>query len=458
MALLTWVSFPSSQRVLALRNSPPFRRSAENAAYSLADYVAQPAAMLAAAPFLVHHLGLQQYGVWMLVSAMLSGVGILSAGFGDATVKYVSAYRARNDSAGIERTIRATLTINMVLGLLVGGLVWVLASAITHVFRIEVEFQAATIRAVQISAVILPLRAIESVFVSTLRAFEHYGPAVKLNILLRIGVIISALIVSAKGHGVDTIMLATLLCSGVVVILQAIAARRTAGCFKLLPTLEWAALSEVFSFGCFSWLQGLAGVGFSYADRFLVGMMLGTAPVAIYVLCVQAAQPIHGVCAAIFNFLLPHMSSRREIGELQGSRRVFRVAAWANFIAATALALPLILWGRSILALWIGPQFAVQGRGSLGILAMAYALLALNVVPHYSLLAMGDVRYVSGLNLLGGALSLCAAVVLIPRLGLIGAALARLLYGSVTAFLMLRVRRALSRPIAICEGVVPLSS
>jgi O-antigen/teichoic acid export membrane protein len=458
VAFLNWVSSHPSRRVLALRNSPPFRRSAENAAYGLADYVAQPAVMLVAAPFLVHHLGLQQYGVWMLVTAILSGVGIISIGFGDATVKYVSAYRARNDFAGIQRTIRATVTINTVLGLLVGGLVWALASAFTHVFKIEAEFQAPAIRAVQISAAILPLRAIESVFVSTLRAFEHYGPAVRLNILLRVSVVASALIVSAKGHGVDTILLATLLCSGVVVVLQAIAAHRAAGCLTIVPTLEWAALREVFVFGCFSWLQGLASVGFGYADRFLLGMLQGTAPVAIYVLCVQATQPIHGVCAATFNFLLPHMSSRREMGELQGSRRVFRFAAWANLITATALALPLILWGRVILKLWISPQVAVQGGASLAVLAVAYMLLALNVAPHYSLLAMGDVRYVSGLNILGGALSLCAAVLLIPRLGLIGAALARLLYGSATAFLLLRVRRALSRPVAVCEEVAPVSS
>ena len=53
--------------------SATFGRSARNAAYSLGDYVAQPAIMLAAAPFLVHHLGFEQYGLWMLASAILSG-------------------------------------------------------------------------------------------------------------------------------------------------------------------------------------------------------------------------------------------------------------------------------------------------------------------------------------------------------------------------------------------------
>src|ERR1041385_2232356 len=108
----------------SLQKSRNFRESAGNAAYSIAEYIAQPVSMLLAAPFLVHKLGLQQYGIWMLVSAILGSMGILSTGFGDATVKYVSTYRGQNNQAGVERTIRATLTINTLLGGLFGLIVW----------------------------------------------------------------------------------------------------------------------------------------------------------------------------------------------------------------------------------------------------------------------------------------------------------------------------------------------
>src|SRR5437764_8660023 len=93
-----------SKRLAALRKSRTFRASFSNSSYSVAEYLAQPASMLLAAPFLVARLGLSQYGIWMLVSAILGSIGVLSTGFGDATVKYVSAYRGRNDALGVERT------------------------------------------------------------------------------------------------------------------------------------------------------------------------------------------------------------------------------------------------------------------------------------------------------------------------------------------------------------------
>jgi len=428
-----WQSSPG-KTLNALRVSRNFRESAGNAFYSIAEYIAQPLSMLVAAPFLVHKLGLQQYGIWMLVSAILGSMGILSTGFGDATVKYVSAYRGENNPAGIERTIRATLTINAFLGGLFGLLVWFAAPfSVDHIFKIEPVFHAASIQAVRISAVILLVRSVESVFVSTLRAFERYGPPVKLNVFLRTIVVVSAVVLAAAGYGVVAIMIATLFWSALIVILQAVAARRVVGPVNPFPTFERAALAEVFSFGCFSWLQALAGVVFTYADRFLVAAMLGTAPVAIYVLCVQVAQPIHGLAAAAFNFVFPHISSRHEAGETHGPRRVFRLAMLISLALSVALALPLIIFGKPLLALWMGKPVANDGHLVLAFLAVAYALMALNVVPHYALLAFGRVRLIAGLNFGSGVLLTVFMAVLVPTFGLAGAALGRVAYSLLLA-------------------------
>jgi O-antigen/teichoic acid export membrane protein len=417
-----------------LGNSRNFRESASNSAYSVAEYIALPLCMLVAAPFLVHHLGLPQYGIWMLVSSILGSVGILSTGFGDATVKYVSAYRAKTNFQGVERTIRATLTINAALGLIFGILVWLLAPVLVHrVFKIERQLYVASIRAIEISAVILFLRSAESVFVSTLRAFECYGPAVKLNVFLRVVVVVSAVILAETGRGVVPIMLATLFWSAVVVGLQAYAARKTAGDFNIIPTFELAALREVFGFGCFSWLQALAAVVFNHADRFVIGAMLGTTPVAIYVLCVQATQPIHGLSAAGFNFLFPHISTRHEAGEVHGPRRVFRLALLLSIGSALVLALTFILFGKMLLTLWMGAAFAEQSYLVLAVLAVAYSAMAANVVPHCGLLALGRVRLVSALNVSAGVVLIGLMALLIPPLGLTGAALGRFGYSVLLA-------------------------
>ena len=444
------------QTAKSLRSSRNFRGSAANAFYSIAEYIAQPIAMLLAAPFLVHKLGLQQYGIWMLVSTILGSIGILSTGFGDATVKYVSTYRGQNNQAGVERTIRATLTINTFLGGLFGLIVWVAAPySVYHIFKIEPEFYTSSIWAIRISAIILVLRSVESVFVSTLRAFECYGPPVKLNVFLRSIVVVSAVAIAATGRGVVAIMVATLGWSALIVVFQGIAARRVSGALNPLPTLRRDALAEVFAFGCFSWLQALAGVAFTYADRFLVAAMLGTAQVAIYVLCVQVTQPIHGLASAAFSFVFPHISSRHEAGETYGPHRVFRFALLSNVGFCLALAAPVASFSGPLLTWWLGADFVLSGQNVLIILAMAYMILGVNVVPYYALLAFGSVRFVSITNIAGGVLSLLAAAILIPRLGLIGAAIGRLLYGPLIAINFWKLKSTFSGTLLTKEEAVP---
>ena len=418
-----------SRRANELRNSPSVRKSAANALFSVAEYVAQPLSMVVAAPFLVHHMGLEQFGIWVLVSAILGSVGILSTGFGDATVKYVSAYRGQNNAAGVKRTIRATLTVNGCLGTTFALLIWSAAPFAAHkLFKIDPTFYLPTVQAIRISAVILVIRSVESVFVSTQKAFEQYGPAVKLNIFLRIAVVLSAVAMAALGRGIVSIMWATLWWSALIVVFQAIAARRVAGKFNVFPTFQAEALREVSAFGCFSWLQSLAGVVMNYGDRFLLAALLGPVPLAIYVVCAQVTQPIHSMLVAGFNFMFPHLSARDGAGDIQGTSRIFRVALAWNAVFAVILSLPVIFAAKRLLLFWMGRDFADKGSTVLIILAVSYAALGSSVVPHFGLLALGRVRLVAALNIMAGVGLIVVMSLLVPAFHLVGAALGRLFY------------------------------
>jgi hypothetical protein len=58
------------QQLGTLRNSANARSSLRNAVYGAGDYVALPLTMLLAAPFLLHRLGLPQFGLWMLATPL----------------------------------------------------------------------------------------------------------------------------------------------------------------------------------------------------------------------------------------------------------------------------------------------------------------------------------------------------------------------------------------------------
>lgn len=445
MVTSAWTAFK------ALYSSANARVSLHNALYSAGEYVSLPLTLLVATPFLLHRLGAPQYGLWMLATAAITGSSFISTGFGDAALKYAATYRGRNDRRQLEETLRVSLSINLFLGTMLALVVWVGAPlAVRQLHQIDPALRHAALPVFRLASVILLVRSLEGVFIGALRAFERYAPAVQINVLWRIVTILCACILTVCGYGVVAIMLTMLATSVASAMSQMIAARIVIGPIFFAPSLSPAIFAQVFGFGCFSWLQALAGCIFSYADRLVIGFMLGASSVAYYSICLQAAQPIHGLIAASLHFLFPHLSARTSSRPTAALQPVVHNVFLLNIALVVLLGIPLIVFSKSVLRLWMGTVFAEQNSSILAIVAVSFSLLALNITGHYALLALEQVRLVAMLNLAGGAAMLVAMVLLIPRLGLVGAAFGRVLYGPVTLLMYLRLRAALSssrRPI-----------
>ena len=380
----------------------------------------------------------------MLVNAFAGTVGLLHVGLGDATIKYVSAYRGRNDKAGVERIVAGTLALSGIFGALAAlALCFSAPLLVHHVFKIAPAHELEATRAMEVGSVVLFLQAIYQVLASALKAYEAFGPPSKIAVFVKSGTILGAVALVALGYGIVAILFLTAGFTLGGIAAQAVAAARVLGLRSFWPAMDWRSWKEVMGFGCYSWIQNAAGVAFSQSDRLLIAAMLGTVPLAYYTLCVQIAQQVHGLASGAFGFLFPHISARRESGNRSAVKRVFRFAAVVNLVLALALALPLILFGRKILTVWMGAAFAQHTHLVLAILAVAFCTLAINVAPHFTLLGLGKVRFVSAMNVFGGLLSLGAAALLIPEFGLLGAAAGRLFYGPAISLNFAKVAKSL---------------
>lgn len=103
----------------------------------------------------------------------------------------------------------------------------------------------------------------------------------------------------------------------------------------------------------------------------------------------------------------------------------------------------------------MGANFANQAWPLLSIIALGFGLLALNVTGHYTLLALAHVKLVAMLNLAGGAAMLLVMFLLIPRFGLTGAAIGRLIYGPITLLMYGKLRVVLSPAKQLRPEVCP---
>lgn len=431
--------------MITMLRVPGVRTSIGNAFFGIGDYITQPLVMLLAAPYILHHLGLSLYGLWMLATATISSSTVISSGFGDAALKYAAMHRRERQK--LEDILRVSLFTNVILGSLLALAIWLAAPlVVSRVFRMDPLLRASALTAFRIASVILVFRTVEQVFIGAQRAHERYGPSVRINFAARVAIALGACLVVSRGYAVVGIMIVTLCVVIVSTIGQAIAARVILGPIQVFSSLNSMAASQVFSFGCYSWLQAVGGCIFTQADRLLIGALAGTTAVAYYSVCVQAAQPIHGLIASGLHFLFPHLSHRVSHFSSDDLKRVIVPVLCLNAILALCFSVPIAVFSKPLLSAWMGPAVALQAGTVLSIVAISFGLLGLNITGHYALLALGQVRLVSILNLVGGTAMLAAMMLLVPRYGLVGAAIGRLFYGPITLLLYRRLLHTLVSP------------
>jgi len=415
-----------------------------NAAYGILDYVAYPIGMLVVAPLILHNLGAAQYGVWTIATAAVSTGGILASGFGDANIQHVACRRGAGDSDALLPAVRSLMGINLVLGVFFAVIGWLLSPlAASHVAAGDLTVQHVCLWSLRVASVLMAVRAIESVCISTQRAFERYGAAVRVSILVRLLALGAAAALTFIGCGIITIMVVSAFLTVIGLWVQLARLKQLLSAESLMPAFDREAMRALLGFGAFSWLQAVSGLVFSQVDRLLLGVSLGAVAVASYALCVQMTQPTFGIASSGLHFIFPYLSNRSAASGKGSLQRPVLIALACNIAFVVIAAVCLSIFGARILRLWAGAAIAQGAAPVLSMLIWSSALLGLNVTGTFTLLALGRVQIVTWLNMAGGAAMLLLMFWLSPRLGIQGIAIARLSYSAIALLVYIPLLRQL---------------
>ncbi len=404
-----------------------------NAVYGILDYASYPFGMLLVAPMILHKLGASEYGIWMIATAVVSAGGIIASGFCDANIQRVARLRGTGETDSMLHAVRSMLGINLALGLTLASIVWVVAPyAARHIAVSRITPVRECLICIRIASVLILVRAIESVSVSTQRAFEQYRGTVQISTATRLLTLASAALLVLSGHRAISILTATAVILVLGTHMQFLQLRRFVGYVPLWPAFQPKETRVLLGFGVFVWLQAVGGVVFGQFDRILLGVSLGAAAVAPYALCIQFAQPIFGLTASGLNFIFPYLSGRANTISIRALKRIVLKAFLCNFLMVGCGAGVLLIFGDRLIRVWAGPIVAQSAAGILPPIVIGSALMGLSVTGIYAMQALGSFRTVACISLGGRTAMLLVMIYLLHHIGIRGLAIARVCYGAVS--------------------------
>lgn len=324
-------------------------------------------------PIMLRLLGQSEYGLYNLVSSVVSYLGLLSFGFGSAYIRYYSRYKVNNEQENIAKLNGMFLIVFSVI-----GLVAVLAGTVL-IFNIESIFgeklSGSEISTAKILMAIMVFNIVISflgnVFNSYIIANEEYIFQKILQLIKTIVnpfVVIPVLLMGYKSVGLvamTTILtLAVEICNAVF-------------CFKklkmklLFRNFDFTLMKEMTIFSSYIFINMIIDQVNWNVAQFILGIFHGTVAIAVYGLAAQLNIYYLSLSTAISNVVIPRVNrivalnnNNKELTELL--TRVGRM----QFMVLSLICSGLIFFGAPFINLWAGTEYS-----------NAYYIVLLLVVP-----------------------------------------------------------------------------
>jgi len=346
------------------------------------------------------------------------------------------------------------MAIHLVLGTGIAAILWFLAPYLAkQLAHADSALLSICLLSMRIAAVLVLIRAVETVCISTQRGFERYGAAVGISVTARVLSLVVAAAIALYSGGVVAIMAVSAGLAALALVVQLFQIRRILQIDSLLPAFNAGAIRGLLSFGVFTWALSFTGVVFSQADRLIGGASMGASALAAYAICAQIAQPVYGLTAAGLHFLFPYIAFRRAIDT---------PAALASIVIRSVLANALIVAiGTGVLLAFSGPILRLLATDAvaaacvplIGPVLASSAVLALTVSGNYALLALGRPRPLALINMVAALAMVLVIRTSLPSRGTWAIVESRMVFAAIAMLIHIPLFRSIGVRVSRSPGM-----
>ncbi len=327
-------------------------------------------------PFVIHGLGVERYGLYVLAGTITSYIGSFNGGLLGAAGRYFPVYAGADDR---EATTRLLVTFSLLvlgLGAIVSGTDWVVSPFIVDALSMRAALRPEALFLFRVMGLLITFSLLHSLVQAVVTARQRFDRAIQAGFICY-GLWVLGMVVVVTYHlglrGVAVVFLAQQAAAVAVILPTAMRYLVRSG-LRLLPRRE---VREMWSFSAKLQVTSWANLVNSSIDTMMVGTALSVRTVGFYNSGNSFANQVNSVAS---NVTAP---AGVEIGNTygrEGPERAFRqferaqqlwLAGVTGWTAVGAAA------GYFAVTAWLGSSFALGGW--VAVIALGGSLFTLNV-------------------------------------------------------------------------------
>lgn len=376
------------------------------------------------ARFLLKSLGEEHYGMWALIFSILDYFWFFDLGLNSAVTNFCARFRAAGETHKINEVISTSIFYFSLIGICAWTLAPLLAWNAHRFFIISAADRQEFSTLILIVGISWGLCIMMHLFLSALDGFQRFdltSHVMVIQVALRS---IGYFVVLKTNHGLVEMAEVYVVTQILGYVLNFFNFRRVFPELRISRRLiSWAMFKDIFRYGLQSFVANSSGLALNQSGPMLVGHYLGAGPVGFFTLPVKLLQQGYD---AISRIGMVTRSNAAELSVTAQREAQVSLGIYSNRYSLTlflSLACYLLLYGRSIIDLWMGRVMAEKAGPLLPVFLLSYSLvLAAQFSSSSILFGVGEHGGYARALVTEAIVYVAALAVVIPRYGIWGAA------------------------------------
>lgn len=374
-------------------------------------------------PIIIRLLGKSDYGLYETIGSFVNYLAIFDLGFSSVVTRYTAKYEAENDINGRDQFLYTCRNIYRVLCLIIfilGILIYLnLDILFSNSFTDSEMYKARIMFLIVLATTIVSIYS--QVYKGALNGVEKFVFPRVLTVIKTIMTKIVCILVLYMGADSVGYTMVLLVFEYVLFIMVKIFAKRYISFEKNKTSAD--RVKELFNFTFFIFIQAIVSQIFWQVDKLLLGMLVGTASVAIYAVALNINNIIRNVSSALRDVILPkatHIAIKdgknADITEFMTKcGRLILIIYGIMLVGFTVI-------GKKFILLWLGEGYE-EAYIVMLVLSWGAFVPTIQSPGEEVCRAYNKHRFLSVVYFIIAIINVIFTIVLIPRWGLLGAAI-----------------------------------
>ncbi len=387
-------------------------------------------------PFILHKLGDDAFGLWVLIFSITGYYGICDFGIRSSVVKYVAQFEAVGDRNRLTRIVNVSIFVYSCVATGLLCLLCISTFYLNVLFRIAPSFlHTAKVLFLMVGAAVavgFPLSVFTGIL-EGLQKFYFVNVVQAATTLLRVLLIVIAL---NHGCGLLTVAFITVFLPLVSYLIYAWRVMCLTDLQFGLRYVDGATFRLMYHYSSLSFMSIVAFRLRFQTDAIIIGAMVSSSAITYFSVGSKLVSYSLLFITGVGEMLTPMFSQLHATNDQRRLRKLVVIGNRACAFIVLPISATLLVLGKGIIDVWVGPRYEAS-----------YVIMAILVIPsmlcyvqggsRQMLYGIGEHKALAVVSLCEGVVNIILSVVLIHIWGIVGDAIGTAIPLAITSTLFL---------------------